>query len=395
MCKKKILFVIDTLRCGGAEKSLISLLNAFDYERYDVKLQLHTLDKDFLRFLPHEVQVLSELSFISNCRIGLSRILKISNFKFLIKRIYLAVGIRIEKIIGNIHPSQAYWKYAQSAFKIFNETFDVAIAWGQGFPTHYVASKIIANKKFAVINADYSSLKLNRDFDLNYYKKFQKIMTVSDKLKELTIDVFPEFKDKFYTLYDFNNAALIQKLAKNNRDPFNNDDCIKIVTVGRLVKAKGYDILLDAAVKLKKQNLNYKWFVIGEGVERDFIERQIEQLNLIDRVFLLGEMENPYPYMKNADVYVQTSKNEGFCLTLAEARILNTPVVSTNFDAVHNHIHHKHNGLITEKNGQSVAEAVVEMLNNNKLREEIINNLSIEKKGNIEEIYKLYSYIEE
>ena len=98
--------------------------------------------------------------------------------------------------------------------------------------------------------------------------------------------------------------------------------------------------------------------------------------------------------MKNADIYVQTSRFEGYCLTLGEARILNTPVISTDFDVVYNQLHNEENGLIVEKNPVAISNAIIRLWNNIELREYIISNLKKEKKGNPEEIKKLYQLIE-
>lgn len=390
--KKKILFVVDSLNCGGAEKSLVSLLNTFDYEKYDVFLQLMSVEGIFLANVPQEVKILPELDYVVFSKSNWSY--KLKHLNYLLKKVKIFFGMRFERKKGRLHGSQAYWKSAKSAFKTVKENFDVAVAWGQGTPTHYVAEKVKAKKLFAVINADYESLGLNRDFDANFYKKYSKIFAVSNKLNVMTKSIFPEFADKIHTLYDINNAELIEQLA-SVENPFTDIMSTKIVTVGRLVSAKGYDLLIKAAKILKDKSIDYKWFIIGEGPERKLIENEIEKFELKNNVFLLGQKQNPYVYMANADVYVQTSKNEGFCLTLAEARILNTPVISTNFDAVYNQIEHMQNGIITEKNGESIASAIVELLNNDNLREKIIKKLSTQKKGNIEEIDKLYRFIEE
>ena len=390
--KKKILFVVDSLNCGGAEKSLVSLLNTFDYEKYDVFLQLMSVEGVFLTNVPQEVKFLPELDYVVFSKSSWSY--KLKHLNYLLKKVKIFLGMRFERKKGRLHGSQAYWKSANSAFKTVKENFDVAVAWGQGTPTHYIAEKVKAKKLFAIINADYESLGLNRDFDANFYIKYSKIFVVSDKLNVMTKSVFPEFEDKIHTLYDINNAKLIEQLA-SVENPFNDIMSTKIVTVGRLVSAKGYDLLIKAAKILKDKSIDYKWFIIGEGPERKFIENEIEKFELKNNVFLLGQKQNPYVYMSNADVYVQTSKNEGFCLTLAEARILNIPVISTNFDAVYNQIEHMQNGIITEKNGESIASAIVELLNNDNLREKIIKNLLTQKKGNIEEIDKLYRFIEE
>ena len=130
---------------------------------------------------------------------------------------------------------------------------------------------------------------------------------------------------------------------------------------------------------MKDKGLNFKWIFIGEGGERSRIEKLIAEYHLENRVILLGMRTNPYPYMSRCDVYVQTSSFEGFGLTIAEAKILGKPVVSTNFDVVHDQLKHEENGLIAEMTPESVAENIVRLLDDKELRNHIIDSVSKEQ----------------
>ena len=151
---------------------------------------------------------------------------------------------------------------------------------------------------------------------------------------------------------------------------------------------------VEAAKILKSQGVKFKWYFIGEGVCRISLEAMIDQYDLSDMVILAGAQDNPYVYIKNADIYVQTSRFEGYCLTIAEARILNKPIVSTDFDVVHNQIISEENGIIVDMNPKSIADAIVRLYSEKGLCAKLINNLSLEKKGNTEEVEKWYSLIE-
>lgn len=125
--------------------------------------------------------------------------------------------------------------------------------------------------------------------------------------------------------------------------------------------------------------MKFKWYFIGEGAQRNDIEKQINLLGLQDDVKLLGMKTNPYPYMAQADVYIQTSRHEGFGMTIAEARILGIPVVSTNFDVVYNQITHEKNGLISEMNGVKIGEQILRLIQDDELREHIKSTLQKEE----------------
>ena len=391
--KKKVLFVINSLGCGGAEKSLVSMLSAFDYEKYEVYLQMFRLEGMFLKLLPEEVHVLPELEYMNFC--GKSFVQQLKNPKLLFVKLKTSLGLRFNSKTKKMHDAQCYWKYANTAFDQMTDNFDMAIAWGQGNPTHFVCEKVNAKRKIAFINVNYEAAGHNKNFDAPFYEKYDHIVAVSEELRKLTISVYPQMSDKIVTMYDINNANLIRKMAEIE-NPFRNlKQKIKIVTVGRLVEQKGYDLLTVACKYLKNEGIKFVWYIVGEGPERKNIEKDIQEIGLEDCLFLQGEKDNPYSYMKNADVYVQTSRFEGYCLTLAEARILNVPIVSTNFDVVYNQLENEKNGLVVEMTGEFIAEGVLRIIRDEALREKIVHNLEKEKKGNVEEIDKLYQLFEQ
>lgn len=396
MGKKKILFVINSLGCGGAEKSLVSMLSSFDFDNYDVDLQMFNPGGMFMNLLPKEVNILPKLPFIKYCSEA-SGASKFANLRFFITRIKLSFGLRIIELIGKqkLHDAQKYWKFANKAFDKTEKEYDAAIAWGQGNPTHYVASKVKSERKIAVINADYEAVGHNKQFDYKYYKEYDYTAAVSDKLQEIMTHVYPDMSDKIVTLYDVVDKNLIEKMA-DEENPFAGENVDYIfTTVARLEKPKGYDIATRACKILKDRGLSFKWFIVGEGSERKNIEKDIADFGIEDNFVLVGAKENPYTYIKNADVYIQTSKFEGYCLTLCEARLLNIPAVSTAFDVVHNQLVNGENGLIVDMNGEAVADGVMRMISDSALREKITDNLKKEKKGNAEEREKLYKLIEQ
>ena len=170
-------------------------------------------------------------------------------------------------------------------------------------------------------------------------------------------------------------------------------DGIKILTIGRLAHQKGYDLALDACERLIKKGLKFKWYVLGKGPLRKDMEKEIINRGLDKHFVLLGVKANPYPYIRGADIYVQTSKYEGFGLAIAEARMLNVPVVTTKFDAVYNQMVDGKNGLVVDMNGDSVYRGIMNYITNPSLKDSVINYLKTEKKGNVEEINKFYELI--
>lgn len=181
-------------------------------------------------------------------------------------------------------------------------------------------------------------------------------------------------------------------LKGSYNDNFNG---IRILTIGRIAQGKRYDIAVDACKILKEKGINFRWYVLGDGDLRPEIEKQIQSNNLQDIFILLGVKPNPYPYIKDCNIYVQTSEFEGFGLAIAEARMLNKPVVTTEFDAVYNQMVQNKNGLVVGIDSKSVADGILKIIDNKELADSIVEYLKTEKKGNIEEINKFYELIDD
>lgn len=394
--KKKILFVIDSLACAGAEKSLTTLLSLIDYSKYDVDLQLFGYGGALEELLPKEVNLLEPLKYTSFCDLSIKSALGYSirkcNFKMIKSRLGFTLAIRKEKY-SNAQRARIFWQKVSSVIEESNKEYDIAISYAQGIPTFYVADKIKSKRKYAWVNVSYRLNNEDKVFQEKYYDKYNNIIAVSDSAKDVFLETFPKYKDKVKIIYDINDGNFISKMADSGQSYSDNFDGLRILTVGRLANQKGYDIALAACKILKEKGLNFRWYSLGIGPLKEEIEKYIEENNLEDYFKLLGVKANPYPYIKNCDIYVQTSKFEGFGLAIAEARMLNKPVVTTRFDAVYNQMIDRKNGLVVDMNSESVADGVLELLNNKELNKNIVKYLKSEKKGNIEELDKFYELI--
>lgn len=392
--RKSILFVINSLGCGGAEKSLLSLLSLLDYDKYDVTLQMFRRGGMFEELLPPEVHIRKELDYTAFCSQSMAKQMLSFDLRRIAARVRTSLFLRSNAKKGSpLHDAQAYWKYSAAAYDPLPERYDVAIAWGQGTPTHFVAEKVRAQKKFAWVNVNYEAAGHQAEFDEPYYKEYDSIVCVSEELRSIFDKVFPRYSKKAVTILDINNPKTITSMAQQ---PISlpSEDGLTLVTVGRLVPQKGYDIAAKAAWLLKKRNVKFHWYVVGGGDSAP-IEKDIAQYGISDCFTLLGAKANPYPYMKAADIYVQTSKFEGYCLTLAEARMLNVPCVTTNFDVVYAQMINGENGLVVEMNAEAVADGIIRLATDQELYQHIKGYQIQEKKGNVEEIEKFYELVGE
>ncbi len=390
--KKNILFVMNNFNCGGAEKSLLSLLKVIDYSKYNIDLLLFKKEGIFLNDIPKEVNLLEEpyeyRYFDMSIKKALLDNLKKGRFDIALWRIYAGYIFNTEK--NRVICEQKVWKYISKSLKKLGKKYDVAIGYLEKSPIYFCVDKVDATKKIGFIHTDYKKLGMDSDIDMKYFSKLDNIVAVSYKSAESLKNVFPMYKEKIKVIY---NTILAEDIIKMAFEPVNfNNDKTKIVTVGRLDKAKGFEMAIKACKLLLDKGYDIVWYVIGEGSEREKLEKLIKENKLEGNFKLLGLKENPYPYIKGCDIYVQTSLFEGRCLSITEAKILQKPIVSTNFEVIYDQITNDENGIIVEKNEKAICDGIIKLLDNNDLRYKLEKRLSEESisDNNIEELYKLF-----
>src|SRR5690625_1418026 len=367
-----------------------------DYSRYAVDLQLFAYGHSLEELIPKEVNVLKPLKYTNFTKLDLKESVKWAvlkdEYNMLASRVKYSTKIRSRRY-NNPQKAMLYWKNVSSVIESNPKTYDIAISYAQGVPTYYVAEKVKAKKKIAWINVSYRPDETVRKFQSKYYDQYNQLVVVSDSTKEVILESFPSYADKVIVIYDINNPEFISRMAEIGSNYEDDFDGVRILTVGRLAHQKGYDVALEACRRLKEEGIHFKWYVLGKGPLQAEIEHSIKEMGLTKHFKLLGVKENPYPYFKDADIYVQTSRFEGFGLAIAEARMLNVPVVTTKFDAVYKQMIHEKNGLVVDQNGKAVSQGIKRLINNRKLRKNIVKNLRTEKKGNVEELENFYQLI--
>lgn len=357
---KTLVFVIESLHLGGAEKSLVTLLQNINYDIYNVDLILFNRGGVFEKQVPKEVVIIyydfPKLTYIDRIR-----------FKF-----------RKSNNRANLHHAQLFWTLIKPKFKAFEKKYDVAIAYNQGLATYFLAYYIASSKKIAWLNTDYQKAGYKIEFDFPIYENFNKVVAVSDEAKrglekELTrihtnldIEIIKDISDK----------KIIQQQSKIAQSVNFANATINIVTVARLAKYKGLQLAIESCKQLCNKGYSVHWYIVGEGSERANLEKLINRHGLSNHFTLLGMTDNPYPYMLKCDIYVQTSYFEGLGLTVIEASYLNKPIVCTNFPTAYEILKDGETGLIAEMNSTSVTEKIELLINNDDLKAKLVYNLS-------------------
>ncbi|WP_346867984.1 MULTISPECIES: glycosyltransferase [unclassified Clostridium] len=395
--KKSILFVIDSLHCAGAEKSITTLLNLLDYSKYEVDLQLLGYGGALEGILRKEVNLLPPLEYTRFTNLSIKKAIfkSVTNFKIgmLKSRVSFSYKLRTASF-SNTEKARIFWQCASKAIQSSKKYYDIAISYAQGVPTFYVADKVKANKKYTWVNVSYKLQGIEHDFQKKYYDIFDNIVAVSESTREIFSENYPEYKNKIKVILDINDYSIIKRMAASGESFEDEFKGLRILTIGRLAYQKGYDIAVEACRMLKDKNIDFRWYVLGTGYQEEEIKTWIKDMKLQENFILLGVKSNPYPFIRDCDIYVQTSKFEGFGLAIAEARMLNKPVVTTRFDAVYNQMVHRKNGLVVDMNSQGIYDGILQIINDDELRNSIIDHVKAEKKGNIEELDKFYNLIE-
>jgi len=392
--RKKLLFVIDSLTIGGAEKSLVSLLNLVDSSLYEVDLLLFRRGGDLERFIPKHVNILpipEYFQFVNN-----SKNLVNKRLSFYYFRIKTSISLRVNNFKKNtIHSEQVVYRCINKIMSPIQKIYDVAIAYSQGMPTYFVANKVHALKKLAWINTDYVNTLYDKEIDLESYNKIDHIIAVSKNTQDSVSKLRKEYNNKVEIILDIIDPNIINKMSEEYDVKEFKKSLINILSVGRLVTAKSYETAIKVARLLKNSGYKFKWFGIGDGPEKEKLQELIDKYQLNDYFILLGKKINPYVYMRNCDIYVQTSIKEGFGLTVCEAKILKKPIVCTNFPTAKEIINHDMDGQIVNHDVESIYKGIIRYIDEFRFKEKINRNLhSTEPYTSVNQVKKFYEIIE-
>ena len=296
--RKKILFVMPGLYGGGAEKSLINLLNLLDYSNYEVDLLLFKHEGLFLGQVPKEVNVMPIPISLKYSFAPLDKE-ALKNIEAIKAGIIRIIGTAFSKLFYKKREKQARWEYFYIfSIKKLKGQYDVALAYLQGESSYYVIDKVIAKKKYIWIHNDYDKLEGNDSFNKIYFEKANGVISISDKCVEILKRTFPDLKNKFYMLPNLTSATFIRKLATESFPKEYVEGVPVLLSIGRLTRQKGFDFAIEVAAILKEKNILFKWFIIGTGELEKQLKTKINEKEVSDHIILLGARENPYHILR-------------------------------------------------------------------------------------------------
>lgn len=394
--KKKILFVINTLGRAGAENALLELLKRIDKDRYEVSLYVLTGQGEMIGKLPEKVKLLNKSFIPVSVHDGEGRkhlaktviraFLRRANIIRLVP--YLIKNGFIMMKNGRILPEKLLWRVISDGADRRREKYDLAVSYIEGAAAYYVHDHVRAKKKAAFIHVDYQKAGYTRGIDRECYLDFDRIFGVSGEVAEVFAKAYPELSDRigvFHNLLD--NEGIITRSMEGDgfTDGFTG---VRLLTVGRLMAQKAFEVSIRACRILKKKGEKIRWYVLGEGDQRKKLEALIDKLGLKDDFILYGAVDNPYPYIRQADIYVHCSRFEGKSIAVQEAQILGKPIVVSDCSGNREQVIPGEDGLICDFNPKDIARSIEELLHDREKRLYLAGNAQ-NKNNNEDSLDKL------
>ncbi|PGT96254.1 MULTISPECIES: glycosyltransferase [Bacillus] len=397
---KKILIASFDMEVGGVERSLLNMLDNFDYQSHIVDLMLYSHQGDFMNLVNNKVNLLEEIPEYATFRKSIVQVFEGKQYsigvaRFVSKIIADCLGKmkNIEEV--GYYQMQLMWKFILPFLPKLDREYDMAISYL--WPHYFIAHKIKAKKKVAWIHTDYSTIELDIKIDIKMWDEFDYIVAVSEGCKSSFLKKYSQLEHKVVVLENIISPSYIREMSNKHIDnPMNYDNRFKIVTVARLSHAKGIDNAVRALKILKDRGFDdIVWYVVGYGGDKKMIKDMVKDLRLESNFILLGKQINPYPYIKEADLYVQPSRYEGKAVTVGEAQILSKPVMITNYSTAESQVVNGFDGYITELSIEGIANGIEKLYKDPHERQRLITNCTQRDFGNSCELKKLYELIQD
>ena len=396
---KRILIVSHAMEIGGVERALLGLLESIDPTRISVDLFLLRHEGELLDLIPDYINLLPPIPAYTVLARPIVQTIKEGHLllsaarlvgKFRAKQYDQKHGLTESGVA--IEYSHKYTKGFMPPIQPHVE-YDLAISFLT--PHYFVAEKVRAKKKIAWIHTDYSVVQVDTASELAMWGAYDAITSISENVTATFLSVFPTLRGKIVLIENILPKALICKqadaFAVENEMP--NDGSIRLLSIGRFTNAKNFDNIPDICRRILEAGLDVKWYLIGYGGEEPLIRQRIAEAGMEDRVIILGKKENPYPYIKACDLYVQPSRYEGKAVTVREAQMLCKPVVITRYATSASQLEDGVDGVIVPMENEGCAEGIVRLLKDPERMQRLSAACVRRDYTNAGEVEKLYQLI--
>lgn len=389
--KKKIVFVTEALWIGGIETALVNLMNCMDYEKYDVTcLVLRGSLELAERITPRCRLIVAD----RGRTVTFTEVYKHNRLYHLTEesenpsRLHRAMMWTVPAI--RWLENRLYIRYIREQMK--GEHFDTCVIYSDR--TAETAVRAVKADKYLLFYHHGAMRKVWHD-EIGY-RKADKIIAVSGAVEQKLRMFRPQYADKMMTIHNLTDVEGIRAKSLEPIPEVFPADKFNIVSCGRVSREKGMDLAVEAAAELVAMGHDdIHWWIVGGGPAENEVREKITQLHMENHVTMLGMKDNPYPYIRKADLYVQPSRFEGYPMTILEALILGQPVVSTRTGGAQDILESGDGGIMCDITSKGIAACIAELRNNKKVRELQDNTLRIDWVGYNNDIVKrLYHFFE-
>ena len=403
--KKRIFISIHYMEIGGAEISLMGLLDSIDYSRYDVDLFVYKHKGELMEYIPKEVNILPEESSYANLENSISEALLNGRLRLVAARLRAKMEFksycrRNPNLFDDFASHQIAARRTTPVLPSLEKygEYDLAISFLQ--PHNIVLEKVKAKKKIAWIHTDYTVVSVDPEMELPVWSRYDRIMSISDAVTETFLKVFPSLSDKITVMRNIlpqsfvDRRSLLVPQEEIRKEMPAEEGVVNILSIGRYSIQKNFDNVPQICRFILDSGCRIRWYIMGWGAEEDVIKANIEKCGVASSVILLGKKQNPYPYIKACDWYVQPSRYEGAAVTVREAQMLRRPVIITDYPTASSQVEDGLDGRIVPLENRKCAEGIVAAIKDENLKNSIIAYLSAHRYGNEGEIKVLEELIE-
>lgn len=393
--KKNILILHFNMELGGAETSLVGLLDTIDYEKYNVDLLLYAKEGSLLSEINSNVVILPEIMEYKALTKSIEDNFKEGFWKIGISRCYAKLRSKFSrsslKIAHNY--KQYFHKLCMPYLPEINKNYDLAISFND--PHYIVGKKVKAKVKMCWFHTDASHMRFYEPIEKEMWLMNDYIVNVSEECKRAFDEKHKYVKERSIVIENILSKKMILKKSLESID----EDIVKkgeinILSIGRFSYPKNFDNVPDICRRIRKQGINIKWYLIGYGGDEALIRKKIEEVGMQKYVVILGKKENPYPYIRACDIYVQPSRYEGKCVAVREAQILGKPVVITSYETSKSQLQDGVDGMIVSMDNQGCADGIVRLIKDKTLQDKLVANMEKRDYTNSNEINKIYQLVE-
>lgn len=383
---KRILIVHSNMEIGGAETSLLGLLNEIDYTKYQVDLFLIKHSGELMEFIPEEVNILQEDEDYKQLMIPLKDVLKNKKIGIFFARMF--GKIKAKKYNDGYMIKEYGYLNVMPFLKKIEKKYDIALSFID--PHWIIQKKCDAKIRIGWLHTDFNKIRVDKNLDYKMWDGCDYIAQVSEVCKKEFDKNYPALKDKSIVIENLLPADYLRKRADESITDMENNECIKLLSIGRFSEQKNFDNVPEICKFIKEANIEIRWYLIGYGGEENLIRNKIKEYGVEDNVKILGKKINPYPYIKQCDIYVQPSRYEGKAVTVREAQILCKPIIITDFTTAASQLEDGVDGIIVPMNNKECAQGIINLIKNFDLQKKLQINCKKRDYSNKEEVKKIY-----